>query len=55
MSFFSCRNGGIELRKKILPGMMIVALMTGLTAQAASDIKELSTKKLEGVKYNGKI
>ena len=54
MSFFSCRNGGIELRK-ILPGMMIVALMTGLTAQAASDIKELSTKKLEGVKYNGKI
>lgn len=43
------------MRKKILPGMMIVALMTGLTAQAASDIKELSTKKLEGVKYNGKI
>lgn len=55
MSFFRAGNGGIELRKKILPGMMIVALMAGLTTQAASDIKVLTINKLEDVKYNGKI
>ena len=52
MSFFSCRNGGIELRKK---GIMMIALMAGLTTQAASDIKVLTINKLEDVKYNGKI
>ena len=55
MSFFRAGNGGIELREKIVPGIMIFSLMAGLTTQAASDIKVLSTNKLEGVKYNGKI
>lgn len=55
MSFFRAGNGGIELREKIVPGIMIFSLMAGLTTQAASDIKVLSTNKLEDVKYNGKI
>lgn len=55
MSFFRAGNGGIELREKIVPGIMIFSLMAGLTTQAASDIKVLTINKLEDVKYNGKI
>ena len=43
------------MRKKILSGIVMITLFAGITTQAASDIKVLSTTKMSDVQYNGKL
>lgn len=43
------------MRKKIWIGISVVTLLAGLSVQAASDIKVLSTTRLSDVQYNGKV
>lgn len=43
------------MKKKIWIGISVVTLLAGLSVQAASDIKVLSTTKMSDVEYNGKV
>lgn len=43
------------MRKKIWIGISVFTLLAGLSVQAASDIKVLSTTKMSDVEYNGKV
>ena len=43
------------MRKKICLAISLFTLLAGLSVQAASDIKVLSTTKMSDVEYNGKV
>lgn len=43
------------MKKKIWIGISVFTLLAGLSVQAASDIKVLSTTKMSDVEYNGKV